>query len=122
VAFAVVTLLTFAGGLFSVLRYSVARRLPELGIRAALGASAASLGGAVVREGLTVAVAGLFAGGLAAAWLARLLTVITYDAPRPGVGLWLLVAGVVMLVTLGGSLPAARRAMNADPVSMLREQ
>ncbi|MGD8331476.1 MAG: ABC transporter permease, partial [Acidobacteriota bacterium] len=55
-SFAAIALLTFAGGLFSALHYAVGRRLPELGIRAALGASAAGLGRSVLREGLLVAV------------------------------------------------------------------
>lgn len=121
-SFAVIALLTFASGLFSALHYAVGRRLPELGIRAALGASAATLGRTVLREGLSVAVAGLACGGLAAWWLSSWLAAITYETPSPDAMTWIAVIGIVSAATLAGVWAPARRAMRADPLRLLRDQ
>jgi predicted permease len=121
-SFAVIALLTFASGLFSALHYAVGRRLPELGIRAALGASAATLGRTVLREGLSVALAGLACGGLAAWWLSSWLAAITYEAPSPDAITWIAVIGMVSAATLAGVWAPARRAMRADPLRLLRDQ
>jgi hypothetical protein len=120
--FALIALLTFGGGLFSALHYAVRRRLPELGIRAALGASAESLRRGVLREGLSVAAFGLACGGVAAWWLSRGLATITYETPAPGAAVWILVSVVVIVATLAGAWLPARHAMRADPVSLLRDE
>jgi ABC-type antimicrobial peptide transport system permease subunit len=56
-------------GLYGVLSYGVAQRKRELAVRAALGARSVDLAALVLREGLTVTVAGAGMGLLAAIWL-----------------------------------------------------
>jgi hypothetical protein len=57
-AFAATAVLLAALGLFGVLSLSVRQRLPEMGVRLALGARPRDVAGLVMREGLTVAAAG----------------------------------------------------------------
>ena len=57
-AFAAIAMTAAAAGLFGVLTYAVGRRRREFGIRSALGASPASIRALVLRDGVTVAVAG----------------------------------------------------------------
>src|SRR5690606_6620266 len=49
-------------GLYGVIAYAVARRTREIGIRMALGAAPGGVIGMVMRQGLTVAAAGIVAG------------------------------------------------------------
>jgi hypothetical protein len=121
VAFAVVALISAAGGLFSVLSYAVSRRRREFGIRAALGAAPAQLRRVIVRDGLTVALAGLALGGLFAALLSRGLAWLQYGV-TPGDPLSIL----IVVATIGGTtlLAAwrpARAAACVDPARLLRE-
>ncbi|MFI5177732.1 MAG: ADOP family duplicated permease [Vicinamibacterales bacterium] len=60
----------------------VHRRARELAIRAALGASRLRIVGAVLREGLMVAVTGGAIGAALAAWLVRLLPQVFATLPR----------------------------------------
>ena len=61
-AFASVAMVLAAVGLYGVLSYSVSQRVRELGIRAALGAQRADLVRLVLREGLSVTLAGIVLG------------------------------------------------------------
>src|SRR5260221_6839839 len=60
-------LLLAAIGLYSVIGYSVAQRTGEIGIRVTLGAQPRDIMRLVIRQGISVAVAGLAVGSLAAA-------------------------------------------------------
>jgi len=70
--FAMALLVSFAGlalglaviGLYAVLSYAVAQRMPELGLRLALGATPTSLISLVVGQGLRLAAAGVILGML----------------------------------------------------------
>ena len=64
--FGVLALLLAATGIYGAPNYQVSRRLPDMGIRAAVGASARDLLGLVLREGLVLAVAGVLLGGVCA--------------------------------------------------------
>ncbi|HEX9737050.1 MAG TPA: ADOP family duplicated permease, partial [Thermoanaerobaculia bacterium] len=76
--FAAVTLLLAAGGTYSVIAYSVARRRRDFGVRLALGARPASLSRSVVAEGLGYALAGVAVGVALALAASRLLSGLLY--------------------------------------------
>jgi putative ABC transport system permease protein len=119
-AFAAIAVLAAAGGLFSVLSYAVRRRRREFGIRSALGASSSQLAGVVVRDSVTVSLAGLCAGGLASWWIARGLTSLQYgvSATDP-VSCAVVISLLAITVALASWWPA-KEAMRSDPVSLLR--
>ena len=73
-AFAISAGLLAVVGLYSMTASQVARRRPELGIRAALGASPASLRTLVLQEGVAVAAVGLLVGAGASVFVAMLLS------------------------------------------------
>jgi len=119
-AFAGITLLVAAVGLFGVLSYSVTQRGRELAVRAALGASPARILRLVVFEGLGMTVAGLAVGLLAAYSLARsiqrLLVGITPQDPMTYAG----VAALLIVVSMLACAVPGLRAARLDPLKMLR--
>jgi predicted permease len=120
-ALGAVALVLGATGVYGVCAAFVAARRREIGLRGALGADRRVIIAGVVRQGLSVAIAGAVAG-LAAAWAAA--SVIRahlhhVEAPHPGsaAGLVLLLLAVAAAATY---LPA-RRAAAIDPLTAMRE-
>lgn len=107
-------------GLYGVLAFMVTRRLPEIGVRVALGATWQSVTWLVEREVLVLAGLGL-AIGLPAAWLLSgtmrsMLYGLAPNDPRVFAG-----AVVLLLVAaLAAGFGPARRAARVDPVRVLR--
>ncbi|MEO6690421.1 MAG: ADOP family duplicated permease [Dokdonella sp.] len=118
----VTALLLAAVGLYAVLAYSVRLRVPEFGVRMALGARASHVLRHVLGQGLSLIGFGL-ALGLPLAWgFARLLSAKLY-----GVGAFDLptlagVAAVLAAIGLVACWWPARRAARVDPVIALRDE
>ena len=117
-----VTLLLGALGIYSVVSHAVARRIPELGVRAALGAGRARLlRGELVGATRIVAagtVAGLFLAWLIGHALGGSLYGVTPLDPASLAGATILLASVAYLAAW---LPA-RRASRVDPVRVMRRE
>ena len=120
--FAVLALLLAAIGIGGMLAMSVSQRLPELGVRMALGAQRGTLAVMVIRQGLAL-VAGGLAIGLPIAWqLARALSSLLFEiTPRDPVTF---VAVVVVLgsVALVACAVPAWRVTRLDPLTVLRSE
>ena len=121
-AFAAIALLAAAGGLFSVLSYTVGRRRREFGIRKALGASPGAIRGIVLMEGVVVGVFGLSLGSIAVWPLARVLASLSYGVTASDPLSWAAVLAVLGLTTLAASWRPARTAMRIDPALLLRDE
>lgn len=121
-AFAFFTLTIAGVGLFGVLSYSVAQRSRELGVRAALGATPGTIVSMVVRQGLTITLAGAAAGLVAAYWLSRLIAASLYGvAPSDPVS-FAAAAALLLVVALVACAVPARRAARVDPQRVLRSE
>lgn len=118
-AFGVLAMLLGAVGVFGVTSYTVARRIPEFGVRLALGASRGSvLRGAVVGSLLPVG-AGL-AGGLLASWASsRVLASALYAISPSDPATFAAVGALLALMAAAASLWPAWRASRVDPVAVL---
>ncbi len=107
------------GGIYGVVSYFVSRRIPEMGLRIALGASGAGVAGLVVRQSLAPVVVGLVVGGAASIFATRQLANLLYAvAPGDPVSLLAAMAMVLMVSTVSAWLPA-RRAARVDPMEAL---
>jgi putative ABC transport system permease protein len=107
-------------GVYGLLAYTVAQRIPELGIRLALGASPLQLCWLLLRQAMARVLAGV-AGGLLGAWLlARWLESLLFGVRRFDPATFAGVAGLLLLASLAAVLTPARRAMKIDPTTALR--
>jgi predicted permease len=120
--FAVLALVLALGGIHGVLTYTVARRTAEIGVRMALGASAASVLRLVVMQGMAPVFAGLAVGTAAAVALSGLLGSLLYGITRVDPLTYVAVATVVAAVGVVACAIPARRAMRIDVTSALRTE
>ena len=120
--FGVLALTLALVGLYGVMAYTVSQRRGELGVRAALGATAAELLRLVMVDGLRMTAIGVGIGLLLAAGLSRLLSAQLFqvEAIDPAV-----YAGVtalfVVVACLACGVPALRAA-RVDPATALRHE
>jgi putative ABC transport system permease protein len=102
--------------------YSVTRRRHEIGVRLALGARAAQVRGAVLRDGMLLALTGLAAGLLSAALLTRAARSVLYAVSPLDPITYAAVAAALAAVAGLASWAPARRASNFEPNEVLRSE
>ena len=118
--FAGLALIVVSVGLFAVLSQTVAQRSREIAVRTALGARPSDILRLVARQGLVIASVGLIVGLAAAAMLARSMASILYGVtPHDGLT-FILVPSLLTIVATVACLGPAWRAMQVDPVKVLR--
>jgi predicted permease len=118
--FAAIALVLAATGIFGVISYSVSRRTNEIGVRVALGASRGMILRMILRETLTLALAGLAVGLPCALAASRFVGHLLFDvSPNDPIILGAVTLVLLTVAILAGYLPA-RRAMRVDPLVALR--
>lgn len=119
-AFALVALALAMVGVYGLLSYMVAQRMPEIGIRLALGSAPGRVRSLILVEGLKLTGAGMMSGVAGALLASRTLRSLLagVEAVDP-----LTLAGSVVVLgtvaTVASYLPA-RRASAVDPIAALR--
>jgi ABC-type antimicrobial peptide transport system permease subunit len=113
-------LVVAAIGLYSVVAYDVSQRIPELGVRVALGASTAMVLRLVVAEGVQVVAAGLVIGVSVALLLAGRVAPLLYEVSAKDPVTYAGVVAVLLVVAVVASLKPALRAARVDPNLALR--
>ena len=121
-AFAALAMLLASIGIYSVLSYSVTQRMPEIGIRRALGASAATVMRTIVGEGLKPTAIGIAIGLAAAALLGRVMTSLLFGVSPRDPLTFAAVSFVVVMVAIAATLAPAYRATRVDPMAALRAE
>ena len=103
-------------GLYAVIAFGVRQREHEFGIRRALGARASNLLRMVLARGVSLAMAGVMAGVLAALWAGKFVEPLLFDGRGPRDPLAFASAALVLLaIAVMASFLPARRAARADP-------
>jgi predicted permease len=119
-AFAGLALLLAAVGIYSVLSYSVKRRVREIGIRLALGARLGDVLRRVGFEGMKPALLGVAMGTAGALALGSVLSSLLYGVRPTDPVTFLVVAALLAAVALVTSTVPANRATKVDPMVALR--
>jgi putative ABC transport system permease protein len=118
--FAAMALLLAAIGIYGVVSYSVAQRSQELGVRMALGATQSDVFRLVLREGATLAGAGVVLGLIGAVMATRVIQAWLFGIGRRDPATMAAMSVALVIVALVACLVPARRATRVDPVRAIR--
>ncbi len=117
--FAAVALLLAAVGIYGVMAQATAERGHEIGVRVAVGATAAEVLGMVVRQGMVRVVLGVLLGLALAVAIGRLLAGSLFGVSALDPATFVAAPLFLSAVALVATLVAARRAARVDPVRAL---
>jgi predicted permease len=118
--FAGLALLLACIGIYGVLAYVTSQRVPEIGLRMALGASARDVMRMVLRQSLRMIFAGVVVGLATALAAARLLERLVAGVGSTEPSTFAIMISVLVAAALFASFLPARRASRVDPMRALR--
>ena len=117
--FAAVAVFLSAIGLYGVLAYLVAQRAREIGVRPAVGSTPSAIVGLVLREGLSMAIAGVALGALGCLAFGRLVASQFYGVKPSDPWVMLLTTMTLCAVATLACIITARRAAHVDVMRTL---
>jgi predicted permease len=109
-------------GLYGIVAYAVSQRVPEFGIRLALGATPMRVSRLALSQGVRVALAGIIVGLFAAFAITRLLRGLLYQVSPGDPIAFIAMPALLLAITLVASYLPARRAGRIDPARALRAE
>jgi ABC-type antimicrobial peptide transport system permease subunit len=115
-------LLLAAVGLYGVRAYAVARRIPEIGVRVALGADRGMITKMILRETGWLAFFGVSIGLAMAYSVARYVQSMLYGVAAQDFATFAGAAAVMIGVAAAAGYLPARRAARVDPLAALRHE
>ena len=119
--FASIALLLASVGLYGVLAFQVSRRVHEIGVRIALGASTTSVSRDVLQKGLVLVATGATIGLPAAFLLSRFVQGMLFGVGEADLLTYAGVATFLLTIATLACLLPARRAAHVDPVRAFQE-
>src|SRR5262245_23112891 len=120
--FAALALLLAMAGMYGVMSYVITQRIPEFGVRVALGASPFHVVAQVLGGAARMAAAGVAIGLALALSVARVMNSMLFGLNATDVATYAgVLFGVTPIVVLAAAIPAWR-ASRADPVVALRHE
>ncbi len=120
--FAGLALLLSCIGIYGVLAYLTSQRVPEIGVRIALGAKRSEVVWLVLRQSLGMIFAGIAIGAIAAVAAGRLLVSLVEGMRPAEASTFAIMIPVLMIAALLASFVPARRASRVDPMRALRQE
>ncbi len=121
-AFAVLALSIASVGIYSLVSYQAAQRMPEFGLRIALGATRKNLIASVLRQAAAIAGIGIAIGLASALAVSRVASAITYGIGRFDPLSFGLGPLAFLFVALAASLYPSLRATRVRPSDLLRAE
>ena len=122
VAFAALSLVLAAVGLFGVMSFLVAQRTTEIGVRIALGAKREHVLRKMLLDGMRPAVFGLVVGLAASLEAGRLMRDLLYEIKPLDPAVYAAVAATLLAVAAFACIVPAWRASRLDPMQALRSE
>jgi putative ABC transport system permease protein len=119
--FALLALGLMAAGVYGLIAFTTAQRLPEFSIRMALGAAPGQVLRMVVRQGFTTAAIGILAGLAGAAVLVRSAGSQVFGVPPVDPLAWIAATVILSVAALAACWWPAHRASRVDPSTILRQ-
>ena len=120
--FAGLALLLACIGIYGVMAYLTSQRVPEIGVRMALGAGARDVMWLVLRGSLGMISVGVAVGVVAALAAERVLARLVEGMQPGGVSAFAVMIPVLVTAALIASFVPARRVSRVDPVKALRQE
>lgn len=118
--FAAITLLLAVTGLYGLIRFLVARRTQEIGVRIALGAAPANIAALVLRSALRFTIAGAALGIAGSLLIGRSLQAMLFETPARDPLTIVVVAALLAACSIAAALVPAIAAARTDPMVALR--
>jgi putative ABC transport system permease protein len=118
--FAAITLLLAVSGLYGLVRFLVARRTLEIGVRIALGATPAAIATMIVRAALRFTLTGAALGIAGALVMSRWLESMLYQTRARDPLTISIVAGLLIICAVVAALAPSLIAARTDPMTALR--
>jgi putative ABC transport system permease protein len=109
-------------GIYGIVAYSVARRIPELGVRLALGAARRHVVWQIARGSVAVVAAGLAIGVAIVMSVGEKLNALLFGIDANDSRVYVSAAMSLLGVGALAAIPAVLRALRIDPVSALRSE
>jgi predicted permease len=120
--FSILALFLTCMGIYGLIAYVVLQRTQEIGIRAALGASARSLIWMIVRDNFLLLILGCAVGVPIGFWATRLTKHMLFGVSPNSYFNFITAAAALMVAGGIASYVPARRATRVDPASALRAE
>lgn len=120
--FAGLALLLACIGIYGVLAYLTSQRVPEIGVRMALGAGAGDVLWLVLRQSLGMIFVGVGVGAVGAVAAGRVMARLVEGMQPPAPAAFGIMLPVLVAAALFASFLPARRASRVDPVRALRQE
>ncbi len=120
--FGLLALIVAGLGIFGVMAFQVSRRINEIGLRMALGASRRGIVALVMREVAVMVVAGCLLGGAVAVTLTGLTRKMLFGTTPTDPGVFATAAVVLGAAAFAAGWLPARRASRVDPMVALRHE
>ncbi|HYE88828.1 MAG TPA: ABC transporter permease [Vicinamibacterales bacterium] len=120
--FAVLALVLAAVGVYGLISFTVTQRVPEIGVRLALGASPRQVFAQVIGQGMRLAVAGVALGLAAAAAATRAVQGLLFNTSATEPAVYASLSVLLLAMAAVACYVPARRAMRVDPMTALRSE
>ena len=120
--FAALALLLASIGIYGVLAYLTSQRVPEIGVRMALGATGSQVLWMVLRQSLTMILAGVVVGAGGSWFATRSLTRLVEGVQAAEPSTVAAMVAVLVMAALFASFLPARKASRVDPIRALRQE